>query len=170
MKEKITAFIDELIKYDYILFGSVFTLFILFIVLALILRRKVGLSIFLVLFSFTILVVGPTLGYVEMHKYLFKNSIALISQKKLNFSNAIVVKASLTNESKLDFKTCKITINVHKVSKNMIKKYLYKFKTIKKATVIKENIKIGEKIEFKVFVEPFTYSKDYNITLGANCK
>ena len=170
MKEKITTFINELIKYDYILFGSVFVLFIVFIIIALVVRKKVGLSIFLVLFSFTILLLGPTLGYIEMHKYLFKNSITLISQKRLHFSNAIIVKATLINESKLDFQSCKITINVHKVSKNMIKKYLYQFKTIKKMNIIKEDIKVGEKIEFKSIVEPFTYKKDYNITLGAECK
>ena len=48
MKEKITAFINGLIIYDYILFGAVFTLFILFIVLAIVLRNRVGLSIFFI--------------------------------------------------------------------------------------------------------------------------
>jgi len=62
IKEKITAFINELVVYDYILFGSVFALFLLFIILAIILRKKIVLSIVLILFSFTILTLGPTLG------------------------------------------------------------------------------------------------------------
>lgn len=81
MKEKIDAFIQGLIVYDYILFGSVFILFILFIVLSLLSKRKVGISVFFVLLSFSILLLGPTLGYIKMHQSLFKNSVELISQK-----------------------------------------------------------------------------------------
>lgn len=72
MKEKIDAFIQGLIVYDYILFGSVFILFILFIVLSLLSKRKVGISVFFVLLSFSILLLGPTLGYIKMHQFLFK--------------------------------------------------------------------------------------------------
>ncbi len=170
MKAKITAFIDSLILYDYILFGSVFVLFILFIILAIILRKKVFLAVFLFLFSFLLLILGPTLGYIKMHEYLFKNSTTLLSQKKLEFVEAIVVKGSLSNESKFDFSSCVITAKVHKSSKNNLKKYLYQFKSIKKMSILQEDIARGETINFKLIVEPFTYSKDYNISLGAKCK
>jgi len=170
MKSKITAFIHGLITYDYILFGSAFGLFVLFIILAILLRKKIGFSIFLVLLSFTILTLGPTIGYVKLHEYLFKNSTKLISQKKLSFTNAIVVKGRLTNDSKMDFKSCKITAKVHKVSKNSLKNYIYQFKTIKKMSIIEENIIKDKSINFKIIVEPFTYSRDYNISLEAKCK
>ena len=81
MKDKITAFIDGLIVYDYILFGSVFALFLLFIILAIIARKKVVLALFLTLFSFVLLFFGSIVGYVQMHKFLFKNSTKLVSQK-----------------------------------------------------------------------------------------
>ena len=170
IKDKITAFTEGLITYDYILFGSVFTLFILFIVLAIILRKKVGLSIFLILFSFTLLILGPILGYLKMHEYLFKNSTQLISQKKLSFTPAVVVNATVTNESKFDFKSCEITASAHKVSKNVIKKYIYPLKPFKKMSILEENILKGETREFKIIVEPFTYKKDYNISIKASCK
>ncbi len=170
MKGKITAFLEGLITYDYILFGSAFGLFILFIILALVLRKKVGFSIFLVLLGFATLTLAPTLGYIKMHEYLFKNSTKLISQKKLEFMSAVVVKGSLTNESKLDFSSCKITVKVHKASKNKLKNYLYKFKTIKKMSIVKENIVQSKTINFKIIVEPFTYSKNYTISLKAKCK
>ena len=84
MKEKLTAFINGLITYDYILFGSVFGIFILFVIFAILLRKRLKFSIFVLLLSFLVFFVGPTIGYKEMHKYLFKNSITLISQKKIN--------------------------------------------------------------------------------------
>ena len=170
IKEKITAFINELVTYDYILFGSVFALFLLFIILAIVLRKKVGLSIFLILLSFLILALGPTLGYIKMHEYLFKNSTKLISQKRLSFTPAVVVNGVITNESKVNFSSCKITASAYKLSKNIIKKHIYPLKPLKKMSIWQENILKGETRAFKIIVEPFTYSKDYNISIKASCK
>ena len=170
MKAKIIAFIENLILYDYILFGGVFVLFILFIILGIVLRKKIFLAVLLILLAFAILILGPTLGYQEMHKFLFKNATTITSQKKLEFTQAIVVKGTLKNESKFNFSTCRITTKVHKVSKNEYKNYLYAFKTIQKASILEENIVKGQTINFKLFIEPFTYSKDYNLSIGAKCK
>ncbi len=170
IKEKITAFINELVTYDYILFGSVFTLFLLFIILAIVLRKKVALSIFLILLSFTILILGPTLGYIKMHEYLYKNSCEIVSQKRLSFTPAVVLKGSVTNESKVDFSSCIITASAYKVSKNIIKKYIYPLKPFKKMSILEEDILKGETREFKIIVEPFTYTKDYNISIKASCR
>jgi len=105
-----------------------------------------------------------------MHKYLYKNNITLTSQKKLEFTKAIVIKGNISNDSKFNFESCKITARAYKVSKNKYKNYILKFKTIKKASIIEENIQKGQVVDFKLFIEPFTYSKDYNISLKAKCK
>ena len=170
MKLKIQNFIDGLIPYDYILFGSVLALFVLFIVLAILLRKKITLALFLVLLAFATFLLGPTLGYVTMHKFLFKNHTELISQKKLNFSQAVVVKGTITNDSNFDFKSCRITASAYKVTPNKYKNYVYKLKPFKKMSIFENDIKKGETREFKIIVEPFTYNRDYNISLGANCK
>jgi glucan phosphoethanolaminetransferase (alkaline phosphatase superfamily) len=170
MKEKFTAFINGLITYDYILFGSVFGVFVLLIIFAILLRKRLKFSIFVLLLSFLVLFIGPTIGYKEMHKYLFKNSVTLISQKKLTFTPAIVIRGSLKNESKFDFKRCKITASVHKASKNKYKNYVYRFKILKKMSILEENIAKGETRAFKLIVEPFNYKKDYNITVKGSCE
>ena len=170
MKAKITTFINELIIYDYILFGSVFCLFILFIILSLLLRKKLAMSIFLALFAFIILFLGFTLGYVKMHEYLYKNTTTLLSQKKLTFTKAIVVKGEVLNNSKFDFKSCKITASAYKVTGNQFKDFLFEFKPIRSGSVVEKDILKGQKKEFKLFIEPFTYSKDYNISVKGRCK
>lgn len=170
MKAKITTFINELITYDYILFGSVFGLFILFIILGIVLRRKTALAIFIILISFTILIVGPTVGYIKMHEYLFKNTTELISKQKLNFTQAVVVKGKITNESQRFFKSCKITASANKVSKNELKNYLYSFKSFANMSIVEQDIAVGQTREFKIIIAPFTYSKDFNISIGAKCK
>ncbi|MDO8454856.1 MAG: DUF2393 family protein [Sulfurimonas sp.] len=169
MKEKIVAFIHELIIYDYILFGSSFILFILFITLAIVVRKRVGFSLFLVLLSFILLLALPSLGYVKMHEYLFKNNIQVISEKKLVFTEAIVVKGTLTNESKFDFKTCHVTAKVCKATGNKYKDFIFTFKPIMKMSILEEDLKIGETREFKIIVEPFTYANDYNASVKADC-
>ncbi|MEA1956122.1 MAG: DUF2393 family protein [Campylobacterota bacterium] len=170
MKFNITKFIDNLITYDYILFGSVFVIFIIFIILAIILRKKLGLAIFLVLIAFSTLLIGPTIGYIQLHKYLFKNTITMTSQKKLEFTQALIVNGTLTNESKFNFEQCKIKASIYKITTNEYKNYLMKFKPFKKMSIYEEDIKIGETINFKMIVEPFTYSKKYDISLKGDCK
>ncbi len=170
MKAKLTAFIDGLIMYDYILFGSAFVLFILFIILGIMLRKKVFIATLFIFIGFASLLLGPSLGYVKMHDYLFKNTTTISSQKRLEFTQAIVVKGKITNESKFNFTSCKISANVHKTSKNEYKNMILKFKTIKKMSIIEKDILKGETRAFKIIVEPFTYKKDYNISIGGKCK
>lgn len=170
MQERITAFINDLISYDYILFGGSFVLFILFIILAIIVRKKVGFSLFLVLLSFTMLFVVPSVGYIKMHAYLFKNSTKITLQQKLVFTQAVVVKGNLTNESNFNFKSCKITANAYKVSGNAVKDFIFLYSPFQKMQIVEEDIKKGETRNFKIIVEPFTYSGDYNISIGADCK
>lgn len=170
MREKLLAFTDSLIKYDYILFGSIVLTFFLLIVIALILRKKIGLSIFIVIFAFIFLLVAPFVGYNLIHKHLFKNELTLSSQKKLQFTNAVVVFGKLKNTSKLDFESCLITAFVNKQTSNKLKNYILTFKPIMKMSIVEEDITIGNEIDFKIIVEPFTYSRDYNISLKADCR
>jgi len=168
--DKITAFINELIMYDYILFGSLLLIFILLIFLGIIMRRKTAIAVLIILLAFITLVVGSTFGYITMHQFLFKNTTSIISQKKLTYTKAIVVYGEIKNLSKNNFKNCKITAKVYKVSGNEIKDYLLKFKPITKMSIIEYDIPKGQQRDIKFIIEPFTYSKDYNISLGASCR
>jgi hypothetical protein len=170
MKEKITAFINNLILYDYILFGSVFALFILILILALVLRNKTAISAFLALLSFAILLLGPTLGYIKMHEFLFPTTLKLLSQKKLTYNPAIIVSGEVTNISKRNFKRCKLTAAVIRQGKNKIKNYIWQFKPLKKMSIVQESIAKGETRVFKIIIEPFTSTHDYNISIKADCQ
>ncbi len=105
-----------------------------------------------------------------MHEYFFKNETAIVSQKRLNFTDAVVVYGKVKNISNRDFKSCKITAKAYKVSSNELKNYLLQFKIIKKASIIESDIAMGNEREVKLIIEPFTYKGDYNISLGADCR
>jgi len=170
MTENFTTFLDGLNFYNYIFFGSIFSLFILLIILGIILRHKMLLAIFLITLSFTILILGSTLGHTKINQFLYKNNIKLISQKHLTYSNAVVVYGVIKNSSKFDFKNCKISASIYKVNNNIIKNYIYKFKPLAKMSILESNILKEHEREFKMIIEPFSYRKDYNISLGANCR
>lgn len=168
--QRVSEFIENLVIYDYILFGGLLALFLLFIILGIVFRNKLGLALFLIFFAFVLLLGGATFGYVAMHDYLFKNEITLVSQKKLSFTQAAVVYGILKNVSKKDFKSCKVSATAYSVSGNALKDYVRKLKPIANMSIVEENIHIGEEREIKIIIDPFTYGGDYNVTLGADCK
>ncbi len=171
MKQKLIAFIDTLILYDYILFGAVGVLFILFLILAILLRHKTALSVLSVLIAFLILILGPTLGYIKMHQFLYKNEVNITKVQKLEFTDALLIEGTLKNNSKMDFLTCNIKVAAYKVTGNKIKDILYPFKPFKKASLkLDTMIKPKQSKKFKLFLEPFHYSKEYNLSTGANCR
>ena len=170
MTDTINAFINELIIYDYILFGSVFVIFILLFIMGILARKKTSTSVLLFLLSFVIVILGPTVGYSKMHQVLFKNSVEFKDQKKLTYTKAVVVYGVVKNSSNFDFSMCNIKAGASKVSGNAIKDYLFAFNPFKEMSIIEYDILKGEEREFKLILEPFTYSKDYNISLGASCR
>jgi len=170
MKNQINAILNALIVQDYILFGSVFVLFIFLMILAILLREKRKTSRFIVTFAFLLLILGPTLGYIQMHKYLFKNNVELLNEKKLVYTNAIVVEGNITNSSRVNFSSCKIRAIAYKKTPNEYKNYILRLKPIQKSSITLQNLDKNQTKEFKMFIEPFTYSKEYSVELESSCK
>lgn len=170
MKEKLNTFINNLIFYDYVLFGAAIVLFILFIALAILLRHRIGLIVLMFFLSIASILLVPTLGYVKMHEFIFKNDVKILSQKKLEFTQAIVLKGALVNVSKRDFTSCNITADVYKVTGNALKDLLMPFNPFLNMSILENNISKAEEREFKMIIEPFTYSKEYDISIKAKCK
>ncbi|WP_310439362.1 DUF2393 family protein [Sulfuricurvum sp.] len=171
MKAKIIDFINHLIVYDYLLFGGIFILFLLLLILAIALKNKMILAIFLVLLAFGVLTAGSVGGYIFLHHYLFKNKVTLYELKALEFTEALLLKGEIKNTSKRSFKECTLYAGVHKVTHNRYLDRIYPSFPFKKSSLrLRENIAPGESVPFKLFVEPFRYTKDYNITIKGECR
>ena len=170
LRTTIHSFVESLHDYDYILFAISGALFFLILLLAIILRKKVGLSLLLVLVSFIIVIAGPILGYNYIHSTLFKTEINDLTIKRLEFSEAVVIKGTLTNLGKQPFKKCTISSKAYKGATNFFEELVYPLKPFQKMSILKqEDINISESVDFKMILEPFTYSKEYNISIKANC-
>lgn len=167
---RLNQFIHGLLVYDYIFFGAIFILFLLFVILGIILRHRLSIALFFIVLGFMTLFAGSFFGYKELHRYLFANKITLVEQKKLTYSQAVVVYGNIKNISKRDFKSCKIISTVYRSDKLEIKELLFRLKPLKKVSIVTPEIKKGDTQDFKIIVEPFTYKKEYFLTLEADCK
>lgn len=171
MKTRIIDFIHHLLVYDYLLFGGIFILFLLLLILAIALRNKIGLAIFLVFIAFGVLTLGPVAGYIALHQYLFKHTIIIHEVKALEFTEALLIKGDINNTSKRPFKECTIHAGVYKVSHNRYIDRIYPFIPFKKGSLtITQALAPGEAAPFKLFIEPFRYAKDFNVTYKAECR
>jgi len=170
LKEVFQDFAQTLHMYDYVLFGVSGALFLVLLFLAILLRNKVGLSLLIVLISFIILIAGPIVGYNLIHGSLYKTKISDLSIKKLEFTQAVIIKGTITNLGKENFKKCKISSSAYRGAHNVLEEWVYPLKPFIKRSIIKEEqIDINSSIDFKILLEPFTYSKEYNISLKVNC-
>ena len=170
MKEKILLFLHSLSIYDYVYFGSVFILFLLFIILTLLLRKKITLAMLIFLIALLDIILGPTIGYSYFHSTLYKNEITLTKTKKLSFVEGVVIEGKLTNTSRFDFKECTIKASILKDTHNKYKNLILKLKPIKTDVIKIQDIKKGKSAEFKFLIEPFKYKKDFNVSVSGVCK
>ncbi|MDF1880289.1 DUF2393 family protein [Sulfurimonas sp. MAG313] len=164
------AFVQTLHMYDYVLFAASGALFLLFLVMGILLRNKIGLSLLLVLFAFISLIAGPILGYHYVHASIYKTKISNLEIKKLEFSQAIVIKGTITNYGKESFKRCKISSSAYKGASNFLQELVYPLKPfLKRSILTEEALDINASTDFKLMLEPFTYSKEYNISVKVDC-
>ena len=170
LKTIFQSFIETLHLYDYVFFSASAALFLLLLTLAIILRNRVGFSLFLVLLSFIILITGPIVGYQYVHSSIYKTEIHDLNIKKLEFSQAIVIKGTLTNLGMQAFKKCTVSSSAYRGADNFLEALVYPLKPFMKRSIVKEeNIDINKSSDFKLILEPFTYSKEYNISVKVDC-
>jgi len=170
IKATLHDFIASLHLYDYILFGISGALFVLILLLAILLRNKAILSLILVLLAFIILVALPISGYKYIHGQLYKTELTNLNIKRLEFSEAIVIKGTITNQGKVDFHKCTIGSQAYKGASGFLQEIVYPLKPFQKVSIVKqEELGIGQSLDFKLVMEPFTYTDEYNISMKVNC-
>jgi hypothetical protein len=171
MKTKILDFIQMLSLYDYLLFGGILFFFLLFLILAILLHHKLKTAIVLILMAFLLITVAPFVGYMLLHKTLYKHTITLTTVQDLEFTDALLVRGDINNTSNQTFKECAITFAIAKTSTikplNSIYPYI-PFRTQK--LILKGPLKSKESRSFKLLIEPFNYPKKFSVTARGQCR
>lgn len=170
IRSTIQNFVASLHTYDYILFSASGALFLLILLLAVLFRKKAALSLSLVLISFVVIIAGPVSGYSYIHGKLYKTEISELLVKKLEFSQALLIKGELTNLGQLNFRKCTITSSAYKAPSNFFEEMLFPLRPFQNVSMVsEEELGLNQSLDFKLIMEPFTYSSEYNISVKAEC-
>ncbi len=170
VKSSIQSLIHSFHLYDYILFGVSAGLFLLILLLAIVLRHRTVVSLMLILFAFIVIVTGPVAGYLFIHNTLYKTEISELVIKKLEFSEAVLIKGVLNNHGKQPFHSCTIKASAYRGANNMLEELIFPLKPFMKTSIIQnKQLDVNASSDFKLLLEPFTYSKEYNISVKATC-
>jgi len=163
-------FLEQLHTYDYYAFAWIVLLFLILIILAIVVRKKIALSVMIILFAFTLLLAGPFLSFKLVHNYLYKTEIEIDMLRKLHYSKSLVVKGTILHKGVENFNRCKLEAKVIKTNQNFFKDFISTIKPInKKIQFIEKEMKPNTIHIFKFIIEPFTYSGDFNVTVDAEC-
>lgn len=170
-KKLLLEVLDQLHSYDYIAFAWVGLLFLFLLILAILVRKRTLLSVFIMLLAFIILLLGPFATYETVRFLLYKTETKVTEQKQLVYSNALVVKGNITNKGLENISRCIVKTKLVKPSDNVFMQTINSLKPIKKkTTLLEKEIAVKQESEFKVIFEPFTYSKEFNITVSSECR
>lgn len=163
-------FFSTLSIYDYIGFFITVLLFFLCIVLALLLRHKTWISLLCIFFSFIFLFFGPVFTHQLLQNTFYKSEAKVLERKQLVYSDTLIIRGLLEYKGLKDASHCKLKALVHKQGGNMIRSFvnsIKSFRSVKKE--IDQLMTKGDKIKFKMVIEPFNYQGDYNITMDVGC-
>ncbi len=160
--EFIKIYFHNLGLYDYIGFGIVGVVFLLFFILSFILLfKKPTIGVLLLLFTFAL----PPLGVYGVHtllqKTIRKSKLTIKKIKPLHFTNALLVIGKIDNLSKREFKKCYIEFIITRKSKSRFKSFLYRLKPIATRTIyIHRSIKAKSSYNFKKILDDTIYRKN----------
>ena len=127
-KSLLVDFFNTLSIYDYIGFIVTFILFLLFLILALILRKRTILSIVLLLCSFVFFFGGPVMAHLLVKNTFYKARAEITERKQLYYSDTLILRGSLHYLGKKDAEHCRVEALIYKKGSNIVKDFVYRLK------------------------------------------
>lgn len=169
-QKNLIEFFNNLTGYDYAGFLIALILFILFLILALMLRKRTKLAMLLISFSFIALFGGPVGVHALVKHTLYKHEARITDVKKLHYSDTLLIKGDLEYLGDKMASSCVIDVKVHKQEGSFFKDIAHTIKPYKQGSAkLLMQLDKGDSKDFKVVIEPFTYAGDYNITVSSGC-
>jgi len=159
---------QSLTKYDYMAIGWVLFLALLFLVLAAFIKRR-GIAYFLLFLGMSLLFFGPPAIKMAMDRLIRSADVAVTAVKPLTFSRSLLVEGSVTDSGRIDFSACDLLISIYRPDTPLKKWAAY----LKPSRVRIERIEgpwvRGESKPFRLIVDHFNDTKEFNATVIARC-
>lgn len=166
----IKLYLGSLHVFDYLAYSWVLIVFLIFIMLAITLRHKVGLSILFILLSFITFFIAPVFVKHLMDGYVRKGVVSVDEIIKFNYAETLVANGEVRNEGKKIFSKCIIEFDVIKNETNFLLKIKEELKPIRHQIVEVEGpLEVGQSKPFEIKISNFTTISDYNTTIKARC-
>ena len=171
LKGSFLDYLHALTLYDYAAFGWLLFLFLIILTLAILLgRKKPRLAISLIIVTILLMFVAPFGLKYFLDKTVRKVDVVMDKVSKLNYASSLIVLGHLSNDGKVPFKKCRINAKVFKIDENKYKNMLNSLKPLRNKTIVLDkNISEGEEAVFKIVFENFKTTKEYNVSLSAEC-
>ncbi len=159
---------DSLTKYDFMAIGWILFLSLLLFVLAALIKRK-AISYTLLAFGLISIFIGlPAVKYI-MDGYLRASKVHVLDKKLLRYSKSLVVKGTVENRSRLDFRRCDLALLIYRKYDNPLKQTAAFLKPIAvRIKHIDTPIKKDETKHFQIIVDHFT-TRDFNLNVLSRC-
>ncbi|EAH4690853.1 DUF2393 family protein, partial [Campylobacter jejuni] len=109
LREIVLFYTTHLYLVDYMLILLVFFLFTCVLLLCVFLRHRPIAALFIIAFDIIICFLVYIYGYKLIDNEVRTRKIAITDQKMIQSSNDLIVDFNITNNSKNNFKECKIT-------------------------------------------------------------
>ena len=156
---------------DWVSYSWAFLLFlIIFVVSIYVMSKAQILGVLMLFLSIFGLAAGVYFISDFLDTRLRARNLELISQKRLSYTDALVVDFNLKNLSKKSFGRCNIRLKFYYPSENKLKNAINKFKPFLKENIIFEGqIAAGESRRISGAIEGFRAARDYNITTASEC-
>lgn len=172
LRAMLKSFLNLLTVYDYLAFGALFAFCVLLVLLGIMLRRLTFLSFVMTFLGFGALIVGPFFSYDFIRQTIYKSQIQVVKFKQLKFTKALVIDVRVANLSHKDFTRCNLTLSVYKKTDDN-SSFIERIRALrplrKKRMVLEKNITAGLKSDVKIILEPFRYTKAFDIDLSGSC-
>ena len=171
LKQSFLDYTHALTLYDYAAFGWLLFLFLIILTLAILLgRKKPRLAISLILVTILLMFVAPFGIKYFLDKTVRKVEVITDKVSKLHFASSLIITGHLRHAGKVPVTKCRVNAKIFKIDENKYKNMLNSLKPLRNKTiVVDKNISQGEEAVFKIVFENFKTTKDYNVSLSAEC-
>lgn len=163
-------FAANLSLYDYIGFAVGFILFILFFMIAIVVRKRIAAFLFFLFMALAVPFATPFGIKYTMNNYIKTTKISITTNKRLKFVDAILLEGNITNTGMMHYKKCQVRVKYSLKGANELKTMVNSLKPFRvEKIMVEEPIAIGGSASFKMLVENFPRESGYNDTVVAEC-
>lgn len=172
LREIVLFYTSHLYLVDYMLILFVFFLFTCVLLICVFLRHRPVTALLIIAVDIVLCFLVYIYGYKFIDHKVRTRKIAIIDEKILKSTDALIVDFNITNESKHNFKECKIIAKIFadKLPKdNLLEQYKKKFIPLRqKSEELKELKKNATQFQ-RIAFEHFNYENNYTLRLNSEC-